>query len=72
MPCDDFMHTMLGSLLREYVSIPSHVLPDLPKVAHEGYILGKPGKSLQVDTQISTKYIFEIVMFHIYTRIIQA
>lgn len=39
------------SLLRKYVSDPNHVLPELPKVAPEGNLLGEPEKILQVDTQ---------------------
>lgn len=39
------------SLLRKYVSDPSHVLPDLPKTAPEGELLAQPEKILKVENQ---------------------
>jgi hypothetical protein len=39
------------SLLRKYVSNPTHVLSDLPNAAIEGELLAEPERILKVDTQ---------------------
>jgi hypothetical protein len=45
-------------LLRKYVSNPSHVFHELPKVAHDGNMLGELEKFLHVDTQCLWKRCF--------------
>jgi hypothetical protein len=52
LPIDWKIHNVFYiSLLRKYVSDPTHVLSDLPNVAIEGELLAEPERILKVDTQ---------------------
>ena len=46
------------SLLKEYVTIPNHVLPDLSKTAPEGELLAESEKILKIDYQYLRKKTF--------------
>jgi hypothetical protein len=52
LPIDWKIHNVFHvSLLRRYVSDPTHVLSELPNAAIEGKLLAEPERILKVDTQ---------------------